>query len=215
VQGLLDYARPERRIAGRQSAGSGQAELNGAVGTAVEFLQRQGLLGAANVALRLDAELPCVQGDRHALEQVVINLLMNGAQASPGGALRVQTARRSFEPDYRAEARRSDGGQQETSAARRWTSRPRRRDLVPGTPGALLCVADDGPGVAIEDRERIFDPFFTTKSPGEGTGLGLAIVARTVYDAGGVVWVDRAREGGAVFKVFLPLAGASDARTDR
>jgi len=40
-------------------------------------------------------------------------------------------------------------------------------------------------------------------------------VARTVYDAGGVVWVDRAREGGAVFKVFLPLAGVTDARSDR
>ena len=71
----------------------------------------------------------------------------------------------------------------------------------------MLYVADDGPGVPEADRERIFDPFFTTKQPGEGTGLGLAIVARTVHEAGGVVWVDRAREGGAVFKVFLPLAG--------
>ena len=84
-----------------------------------------------------------------------------------------------------------------------------------GTPGAVLYVADDGPGVADADRDRIFDPFFTTKPPGEGTGLGLAIVARTVHDAGGVVWVDRAREGGAVFKVFLPLAGVSDATADR
>ena len=57
-------------------------------------------------------------------------------------------------------------------------------------------------------RERIFDPFFTTKEPGRGVGLGLAIVARTVHDAGGLVWVDRAREGGAAFKVFLPYAPA-------
>ncbi len=67
-------------------------------------------------------------------------------------------------------------------------------------------MADDGPGVPEEDRERVFDPFFTTKDPGRGTGLGLAIVARTVHEAGGTVWVDRAREGGAVFKVFLPFA---------
>jgi signal transduction histidine kinase len=73
----------------------------------------------------------------------------------------------------------------------------------------LLYVADDGPGVPEADRERVFDPFYTTKDPGEGTGLGLAIVARTVHDAGGTVWVDRAREGGAVFKVFLPLAWQS------
>jgi hypothetical protein len=36
-----------------------------------------------------------------------------------------------------------------------------------------------------------------------------------VHESGGVVWVDRAREGGAVFKVFLPLAGGSDASADR
>jgi signal transduction histidine kinase len=79
----------------------------------------------------------------------------------------------------------------------------------------MLFVADNGPGVAEADRERIFDPFYTTKEPGQGTGLGLAIVARTVHESGGVVWVDRAREGGAVFKVFLPLAGDSDASADR
>ncbi len=80
-------------------------------------------------------------------------------------------------------------------------------DVKAGTPGVLLFVADDGPGVPDAERERVFDPFFTTKAPGSGTGLGLAIVARTVHDLGGTVWVDRAREGGAVFKVFLPLAG--------
>jgi len=76
-------------------------------------------------------------------------------------------------------------------------------------------VADEGPGVPEDERERIFDPFYTTKDPGKGTGLGLAIVARTVHDAGGVVWVDRAREGGAVFKVFLPQAEAVDAHSGR
>jgi signal transduction histidine kinase len=139
---------------------------------------------------------------------------MNACQASDG-ALAAGTVRRTFEPGPRDGGRRDDPGSGEAPERRRWASRPRRRDLAPGTPGAMLYVADAGPGVPEADRERIFDPFFTTKPPGEGTGLGLAIVARTVYDAGGVVWVDRAREGGAVFKVFLPLAGATDARTDR
>ncbi|MGH2709144.1 MAG: sensor histidine kinase, partial [Actinomycetota bacterium] len=82
-------------------------------------------------------------------------------------------------------------------------------------PGAMLFVADDGPGVPEADRNRVFDPFFTTKAPGDGSGLGLAIVARTVHESGGAVWVDQAREGGAVFKVFLPLAGETDASADR
>ena len=215
VQGLLDYARPERRAAQADLPGSSRADLNGAVTTAVDFLGGQGLLTGRNVAVGLESGIPCVQGDRHALEQVVINLLMNAAQASPGGAIRVGTVRRTFEPGRSGGGRRADGAGEAAAGRQRWTSRPRRRDLPAGTEGAVLYVADEGPGVPHEDRERIFDPFFTTKPPGEGTGLGLAIVARTVYDAGGVVWVDRAREGGAVFKVFLPLAGASDARTDR
>src|SRR5215211_5636194 len=96
------------------------------------------------------------------------------------------------------------------SAAARPTRDPAsRRGRGAGTAGAMLYVAEDGPGVPEADRERIFDPFFTRKPPGEGTGLGLAIVARTVYESGGVVWVDPAREGGAVFKVFLPIADES------
>ena len=215
VQGLLDYARPDRRPSGIRIQGPGQADLNDAVATAVELLDRQGLLQRRNLALSLDAALPCVQGDRHGLEQVVINLLMNALQATAGGTLNVGTVRRTLEPGHRTAARGSAPVQDGIAARRGWTPRPRRRDLPVGTPGAVLYVADDGPGVPDEDRERIFDPFFTTKAPGEGTGLGLAIVARTVDDAGGMVWVDRAREGGAVFKVFLPFAGATDALVDR
>jgi two-component system NtrC family sensor kinase len=213
VQGLLDFARPDR-VTGTPRSLPGQADLNGAVRTALEFLERQGLLRGRNLAVSLEPGLPCVQGDRHGLEQVVINLLMNASQAT-AGALAVGTVRRPFGPDHRSSPRWAEADAGDAARRRRWTSRPRRRDLAPGTPGAVLYVTDDGPGVPESDRERIFDPFFTTKPPGEGTGLGLAIVARTVYDAGGVVWVDRAREGGAVFKVFLPLAGATDARTDR
>ena len=212
VQGLLDYARPERKAPGAVRQGPGQTDLNAAASTAVQFLERQGLLKGRNLALHLESGMPCVQGDRHGLEQVVINLLMNAIQAAPAGSLSVGTVRRALEPGHRESARAGTAG---PTAGRRWMSRPRRRDLAPGTPGALLYVADEGPGVADEDRERIFDPFYTTKPPGEGTGLGLAIVARTVDDAGGMVWVDRAREGGAVFKVFLPLAGVTDALADR
>lgn len=215
VQGLLDYARPEHAASGVRSRGPGQADLNAAVATAVEFLGRQGLLAGRNLALGLDSGELCVQGDRHGLEQVVINLLMNACQASAHGVLAVGTVSRPFELEHRDQARRADASADGATGRRGWSARPHRRDLAPGTPGAVLYVADDGPGVPEADRERIFDPFFTTKPPGEGTGLGLAIVARTVYDAGGVVWVDRAREGGAVFKVFLPLAGVTDARADR
>jgi C4-dicarboxylate-specific signal transduction histidine kinase len=86
--------------------------------------------------------------------------------------------------------------------------RPTRVEFTAGQPGALLLVADSGPGVRPEDRTQIFEPFYTTKAPGRGTGLGLAIVARAVHDMGGVVWVDTAREGGAAFKLFFPAAAS-------
>jgi signal transduction histidine kinase len=163
----------------------------------------------------LSPEVGVVRGEPHALEQVVINLLINAAQAAPSGRLRVGTVPRRFMPRHAAERRAGPDGQAPGNGRRNWAPRPRRPDLERGTPGAILYVSDDGPGVPDADRDRIFDPFFTTKAPGEGTGLGLAIVARTVHEAGGVVWVDRAREGGAVFKVFLPLVGATDACADR
>jgi signal transduction histidine kinase len=211
VEELLAYARPNATQAAAREPRSASAELNGAVHTAIDFLSAQGMLADNALTVELDASLGMVRGDRHALEQMVINLLVNGAQAAPRGRIRVGTVARRYQRRHGTGSR--NGGP--PPPRREWSARPNRQDLAPGTPGALLFIADDGPGVPEADRERIFDPFFTTKEPGEGTGLGLAIVARTVHEAGGVVWVDRAREGGAVFKVFLPLVGATDACADR
>ena len=74
--------------------------------------------------------------------------------------------------------------------------------------GAFLVVADDGPGVPVEERERIFDRFVRlddgrARDEG-GSGLGLAIVAAVVGEAGGTVLVDEAPGGGARFTVRLP-----------
>ncbi|HEU5041988.1 MAG TPA: HAMP domain-containing sensor histidine kinase [Gemmatimonadales bacterium] len=212
VQGLLDYARPAATNGTRRAAAPDGANLDIVVRTAVDFLVAQGLLRTEALELRLAPALPPVRGDAHGLEQVVINLLVNAAQAAPAGRITIGTVAQDFEPRHGA-AQRREGA--EGNGRRRWAARPRRPDLAAGAPGVILYVADEGPGVPEPDRERIFDPFFTTKEPGEGTGLGLAIVARTVHEAGGVVWVDRAREGGAVFKVFLPHASAADACADR
>jgi signal transduction histidine kinase len=205
VQSLLVYARPGDH--------SGVADVNEAVSTAIAFLSAQGLLNERNVTVRLEAPVSLVRCDQHRLEQLVVNLVVNACHAAPGGVVTVGTDREVYGARAREDVRRSDLRDGPATAPRSagWTPRPRRTDVEPGTEGVLLYVADRGPGVPEELRERIFDPFFTTKAPGEGTGLGLAIVARTVHEAGGTVWVDRAREGGAVFKVFLPTAPAAEA----
>jgi two-component system NtrC family sensor kinase len=209
VQGLVDYARPGVVPPARSAPAA--TDLNATVRRVVDFLEAQGTFREHEVELSLAPELPLVRGNPHQLEQVVVNLLVNAAQAAPGGRIAVGTLAKAFESGHAATARQAEGtGERPRRVpSRAWATRPRRRDLAVGSPGAILFVADDGPGVPEADRERIFDPFFTTKQPGEGTGLGLAIVARTVYESGGVVWVDPAREGGAVFKVFLPIADES------
>ncbi|PCJ35238.1 MAG: PAS domain-containing sensor histidine kinase [Cellvibrionales bacterium] len=70
--------------------------------------------------------------------------------------------------------------------------------------GALhISVADNGPGVDADIRERIFDPFFTTRV--KGTGLGLAVVAMTVRSHGGKISLDTRADGATVFCLELPL----------
>jgi signal transduction histidine kinase len=66
-----------------------------------------------------------------------------------------------------------------------------------------IHIADSGPGVPAENRERIFYPFFTTRE--EGTGVGLAEVHKAVASHGGTVEVRDRVGGGAVFVIHLPL----------
>ena len=201
VASLLDYARPAPR--------AGATDPAAAANTAVGFLRSQGAL--RNHELELDAVpgAPTVAADRHELEQVVVNLVLNARDAAVK-QIRVEVQRHVLQGGQAVRRSGGQGGQGGRELRR--AGRPRRLDLPAGTVGTLIVVADDGPGVPDADREAVFDPFFTTKDPGRGTGLGLAIVARTVDSAGGMVWVDRAREGGAAFKIFLPAFGAVSER---
>jgi nitrogen fixation/metabolism regulation signal transduction histidine kinase len=75
---------------------------------------------------------------------------------------------------------------------------------------ALLQVADDGPGVAPEDRSRVFDPYYTTKV--DGTGLGLAIVKKVVLEHAGEIECGPSELGGAMFTIRLPLRSSAKLR---
>ena len=73
----------------------------------------------------------------------------------------------------------------------------------------LVEVVDNGAGIPPETLWRIFEPFYTTKGVGEGTGLGLDIVRRLLQRQDGEIEAASA-VGHTVFKVYLPIADASD-----
>jgi signal transduction histidine kinase len=73
-----------------------------------------------------------------------------------------------------------------------------------GTPGVLVRVQDDGPGMDAATQQRIFEPFFSTKPTGEGTGLGLSICYGIIQEHQGTMEVKSMQGQGATFSIWLP-----------
>jgi signal transduction histidine kinase len=73
---------------------------------------------------------------------------------------------------------------------------------------AEVDIADDGPGVPAEIRDRVFEPFFTTKEVGSGTGLGLDTARRILVDRHHGSLTLESRPGRTVFRARLPINGA-------
>ena len=199
VRGLLDYAHPHEEALGC-------LDPREVLERTFRLLEAQGTLRGMNARLDVVGPIPEIRASRHHLEQALVNLVLNAIDAAPGGTIVLGVRAWAYQPGLAAPRRSDDSGTPSPMFERTSPRRPARLEFRPGQDGALLFVADSGPGVAPETRDHIFDPFFTTKPPGQGTGLGLAIVARVVDDSGGVIWVDRAREGGAIFKMFFPSA---------
>jgi len=183
VRRLLEYARPS-------AAPRELLDVASVVDGAVGLLEAQGVLRSVTLARTTERRLPAVLGDRAALEQVFVNLLLNAVDAAgSGGRIAV----------------RSGPGPAATRVGAPHAGEPHGEQ--PGDGATVQVVVEDsGPGVPAAVRDRIFDPFFTTKEPGRGTGLGLAIVQRIVHDHGGRVDVGTGDLGGAGFAVTLPAA---------
>ena len=117
------------------------------------------------IVLNLDPRIGAVRFDPGQLDQVIVNLVVNAADALPqGGTITLSTARTALGED----------------------SRP---DISPGD-YVTLAVRDDGIGMDDETLSRAFEPFFTTKPLGKGTGLGLSTVYGIVKQSGAHVWID-------------------------
>ncbi|MBX3271209.1 MAG: response regulator [Sandaracinaceae bacterium] len=157
----------------------------------IEPLLRTSTSSAVSLELDLDENLPIVEGDPSQLQQVVMNLVLNGADALEGRPGRVRVATREVAVDT------SLAGTFDVGANVRAGRYVR------------VEVSDTGRGMSAECAARALDPFFTTKPAGRG--LGLAAVVGIVRSHGAGLRIETAPGRGATFSVFFPAgAGAPD-----
>ena len=129
----------------------------------------------------LSEKLYGIKADQGQIEQVLLNLYVNAADAMPeGGGLFLKTINVTDEDI---------------------TGKPYK--VQPGN-YILLTVRDTGVGMDKETRVRIFEPFFTTKGLASGTGLGMASAYGTVKGHGGYIDVDSEKGKGTTFSIYLP-----------
>ena len=134
--------------------------------------------------LDLRADIPFVEGDATQIQQLVMNLILNAAEATgeKQGTVRISADLHTLTPeddvaDYRPEP-------------------------PPAGKYVKLQVSDNGCGMSAAVRAQIFDPFFTTKFTGRG--LGLAAALGIVYSHRGAILVESEENAGSTFTVLLP-----------
>ncbi len=139
---------------------------------------------------------PKISGDFNLLQQCLLNLIFNAADAMPdGGSLTIETAfisegNFSLCPPH---LRSIKTGSRQPS--------PRTYFLHNYV---QIKVSDTGRGIVKENLTRIFDPFFSTKQEGKGLGLGLSVVYGIIDRHKGVITAESAPGNGAVFRIQLP-----------
>jgi PAS domain S-box-containing protein len=127
-----------------------------------------------------------IEADQGQMEQMLLNLYINAADAMPdGGEIYLET--------------------------KNVTHRDIKSKLYEARPGKYvrLMISDRGVGIDKKIQHRIFDPFFTTKTIGKGTGLGLASVYGIVKSHEGYINAESKKDHGTTFYIYLPAADKS------
>jgi len=151
-------------------------DLNAAVENTID-VSRNEWKYVAKVSCELAGDLPRVMCNGNEIKQVLLNLLVNAAQAID----EKYGTKSGIRGTIRITTRRTDGF-------------------------AELEIVDDGPGIPEQAMPRLFEPFYTTKGVGKGTGQGLAIARSIITDGhDGEIAVQSKPGAGTSFLIRLPL----------
>ncbi len=129
----------------------------------------------------LAKDLYGIKVDQSQIEQVLLNLYVNAAEAMPGGGDLFLKTMKVTHKDMRGKTYKANPGNY-----------------------VLLTIRDTGIGMDKKTKDRIFEPFFTTKGLAKGTGLGLASVYGIVKAHGGYIDIESKRGQGTTFEIYLP-----------
>jgi len=173
IQKLLDFAR-------RRAPQKTPVDLRILAGQILEMLNSNAGKQGVSLELVKNSDIPLVAIDPSQMQQVLMNLVMNGIQAMPKGG--------HLEVGLRLERARPPS--QENGEEKEYIA---------------IDVRDEGGGIAPENMNHLFEPFFTTKETGKGTGLGLSIAYGIVEEHGGWIDVESEPGQGSCFTVFLPV----------
>jgi len=174
---LLGYAREERYEIRPISLNQLVEETSDTFGTTKKEIR---------VHRELAKDLFAIKADQGQIEQVLLNLYVNAADAMPGGGNLFLKTMNATHKDM--------------------TGKPCK--VNPGN-YVLLTVGDTGLGMDKKTMKRIFDPFFTTKGLSKGTGLGLSSAYGIIKAHSGYIDVDSEKGYGTIFKIYLPASEKS------
>jgi signal transduction histidine kinase len=170
ISELLGFSRPS-------SAEVQDIHIHDVIRDTTNMLKPQPLFDGIQIDLALKATNDRIRANAGQLQQVLVNIMMNAADAL-------------------SEKEAENGNESEKILIIESGNTDRTINMK---------LIDNGPGMPEEELSRILDPFYTTKDPGKGTGLGLSVSYRIIEGMGGNISVESVLGEGTTITIDLPL----------